>query len=158
MPIFTLSVAVALAILASGVLLMLGLLSGVWKYLAIMQDARGRAPYYVDITHRAALMYSFAALVLAVLAYLSAWSALVNTWAVALNLVYFFGAILSYAVHGALRDTDNQFRSPHQLGAWTLPRLLIHGLMGLLIVGEVGGTLVLLCGAAKTLWPMLMVN
>jgi hypothetical protein len=155
MPIFTLSVAVVLAILASGLLLLLGLLSGVWKYLAIMQDPRGRAPYYVDITHRAALMYSFAAMVLAVLAYFSAWSALVNTWAVALNLVYFFGAILSYAVHGALRDTDNQFRSPHQLGAWTLPRVLIHGLMWSLIVGEVGGTLVLLWGAAKNLLIMV---
>jgi hypothetical protein len=154
MPIIVLpSAAVALAILSSGLLLMLGLLSGIWKYSAMMRSERGRAPYYVDVTHRAALMYSFAALVLAVLAYFSVFSATQNLWAVALNVIYFVGAIASYAVHGVLKDTDNQFRSPHQLGRLTLPRLLIHLLMGSLIVGEVGGTLWLLVGATLGLMP-----
>ena len=147
------SSAVALAVLSSGMLLLLGLLSGIWKYHAMMTSSRGRAPYYVDVTHRAALMYSFAALVLAVLAHFSVWSNTVNVWAVLLNVMYFLGAIASYAVHGVLQDTDNQFRSPHQLGNMTLPRKLVHVLMGSLIVGEVGGTLLLLVGAARGLAP-----
>jgi hypothetical protein len=146
---------VALAILGAGVLLLLGLLSGVWKYVAIMQSERARAPYYVDITHRAALMYSFAALVLAALAYFSLWSVTVNFWAVAANLVYFFAAITTYAIHGALKDTDNQLRRPHQLGKHQMPSILIQGFMWTLIAAEVGGTLVLLVGAWLRLWPYL---
>jgi hypothetical protein len=68
-------------------------------------------------------------------------------------VVYFYAAIASYALHGVLKDTDNQFRSPHQLGKLTLPSMLLHGFMGSLIVAEVGGTLVLLAGAAAYLWP-----
>ncbi|MEY4516256.1 MAG: hypothetical protein RL180_602 [Pseudomonadota bacterium] len=147
------SAAVALAVLASGSLLLLGLLSGIWKYSGMMRSERGRAPYYVDVTHRAALMYSFAALVLAVLAYFSVFSPVINVWAVIANVVYFYAAIASYALHGVLKDTDNQFRSPHQLGKLTLPSMLLHGFMGSLIVAEVGGTLVLLAGAAAYLWP-----
>ncbi len=60
--------AVALAILGSGFLLLVGLFTGVWKYTAIRASEKSRAPYYVDIAHRASLMYSFSALVLAVLA------------------------------------------------------------------------------------------
>lgn len=147
--------AVALAVLGAGVLLLLGLLSGVWKYRAMMQSERARAPYYVDITHRAALMYSFAAVVLAVLAYFSLWSVWVNFWAVALNLVYFFAAIATYAIHGVLKDTDNQLRQPHKLGEYTLPRVLLQVFMGSLIVAEIGGSVVLLCGAWLRLWPVL---
>ncbi|MEC7118369.1 MAG: hypothetical protein VXW65_00490 [Pseudomonadota bacterium] len=147
--------AAALAILSSGVLLVLGLLAGVWKYALISRAPRGRAPYYVDITHRAALLYAFAALVLAALAQVSVWSESVNLWAVGLNLVYFLAAIFSYALHGVLKDTDNQFRRPHQLGKLTLPSVLLHGFMGSLIIAEIGGTLVLLSGAWQALWPLI---
>jgi hypothetical protein len=147
--------AVALAVLGAGFLLLVGLLTGVWKYIAIMSSEKSRAPYYVDIAHRAALMYSFSALILAVLAGLSVWSPMVNFWAVVANLVYFSLAIGTYVIHGALRDTQNQLARPHKLGKKTLPNLLISGFMWSLIVAEVGGTVVLLAGAVVRLWPIV---
>ncbi|AXI02245.1 hypothetical protein [Aquirhabdus parva] len=147
--------AVALAALGSGLLLLVGLLTGVWKYLAIMNSEKSRAPYYVDIAHRASLMYSFSALVLAVLAGLSVWPPIHNFWAVAANLIYFIAAISTYVIHGALRDTSNQLARPHRLGKATLPNILISGFMWSLIVAEVGGTVVLLSGATVRLWPVI---
>ena len=147
--------AVALAVLGSGFLLLVGLFTGVWKYTAIRASAKSRAPYYVDIAHRASLMYSFSALVLAVLAVVSVWSPLVNFWAVLANLVYFVAAISTYVIHGALQDTQNQLARPHKLGKSTLPNFLISGFMWSLIVAEVGGTIVLFSGAAVRLWPVV---
>lgn len=154
-PDFHRSVSVALGVLGAGVLLVMGLLSGIWKYYAIMASERARAPYYVDICHRAALMYSFAALVLAALAGFSVWPETINVWAMCANLLYFVLAIGSYALHGLLKDTDNQFRSPHVIGPMTLPGVLMHAFMGTLILAELGGTLVLLWGAAKALLPVV---
>ncbi len=149
------SPAVALAVIGSGFLLLVGLFTGVWKYTAIMASEKSRAPYYVDIAHRASLMYSFSALVLAVLASLSVWSPMMNFWAVAANLIYFVFAIMTYVVHGALRDTQNQLARPHKLGKRTLPNFMISVSMWSLIVAEVGGTLILFSGAVVRLWPIL---
>lgn len=53
----------ARVIAPSGTLLVIGMLAGAWKWQeAASEDAR--APLYVDILHRAPLMYSFAKLVL----------------------------------------------------------------------------------------------
>lgn len=147
--------AVALAVLGSGFLLLVGLFTGVWKYTAIRASEKSRAPYYVDIAHRASLMYSFSALVLAVLAVASVWSPMVNFWAVLANLVYFIAAISTYVIHGVLQDTQNQLARPHKLGKKTLPNFLISGFMWSLIVAEVGGTIVLFTGAAVRLWPVV---
>lgn len=151
----SLSAAVALAILASGVFLLIGLLTGIWKYLAIMASEKSRAPYYVDIAHRAALLYACCSLILAILAYFSVWSNSVNFWAVLLNVAYFALAIGTYVIHGLLKDTDNQLRRPHRLGKRSLPTVLIQGFMWSLILAELGGTLVLLAGAWKPLWSMI---
>ena len=151
------SAAVALAILSSGVLLMVGLLTGVWKYLAIMASDKARAPYYVDIAHRASLLYACSALILGVLAYFSLWSALTNFLAVLANVLYFALAIAMYVIHGALKDTDNQLRRPHRLGKMTLPSLVIQLFMWSLIIAEVGGTLLLLVGAWQPLWALMKV-
>jgi hypothetical protein len=148
--------AVALAVLGAGFLLLVGLLTGVWKYCAISASEKSRAPYYVDIAHRASLMYSFSALILAVLAACSVWAPRLNFAAVMANLIYFSAAILTYVIHGILRDTSNQLARPHRLGKLTLPHLLLAGFMWSLIVAEVGGALVLLSGAAIALWPILM--
>lgn len=152
----TLSPAVALAVLASGFFLMVGLLTGIWKYMAIMRSEKARAPYYVDIAHRASLLYASAALILAALAYFSVWSDTVNWWAVVANVVYFVLAIGTYMIHGALKDTDNQLRRPHRLGPMSLPRVLIQLFMWSLIIAELGGTLVLLVGAWQFLWPLVI--
>ena len=143
--------AVALALLASGVFFLTGLLTGVWKYACIARSADATAPVYVDICHRSSLLYSFAALLLAVFAAHSAWSALVDLIATALPLAYFAMAIGTYAIHGWLRDTDNQLRSPHKLGKMTLPGAMIHGFMISLCVGEIGGFVVLFAGLIKSI-------
>lgn len=151
----TLSPAVALAVLASGIFLLIGLLTGIWKYIAIMRSEKARAPYYVDIAHRASLLYASAALILAALASFSVWPDWVNWWAVLANVVYFALAIGTYVIHGALKDTDNQLRRPHRLGPMSLPSVLIQLFMWSLILAELGGTLVLLAGAWQILWPLI---
>lgn len=143
--------AVVLAILSAGVFFLSGLLTGIWKYLAIMNSPQARAPYYVDIAHRTSLMYAFSALLLAVFAYLSVWSDAVNFWATLASVLFFGAAITTYIVHGALKDTNNQLQRPHRLGSATLPGFLIQGFMWALIVAEVGGFVVLFVGAAKAL-------
>jgi hypothetical protein len=148
--------AVALALLASGVFFLSGLLTGVWKYVAIMQSEKAEAPYYVNIAHRTSLMYAFAAQLLAVFAGFSVWSAPVNFWATLFPLVFFGAAIFTYIVHGVLRDTDNQMASPHKLGSTTLPGFLLHGFMWALIVAEIGGFVVLFAGVAKGLSAALV--
>lgn len=144
--------AAALCVAASGSLLMVGMLTGIWKYLQMSRSPEGLAHPYVDICHRTALLYSFAALVLAALAHFSAWSETLNFWAAAVTLFYFVAAIANYALHGVLQDTDNQLRRPHRLGSGTVPGAVIHAAMLGLIVGEVGGLSVLLSGALKTLY------
>ena len=139
------------AIVASGIFLWLGMLAGVWKYLQIRSSKYARAHYYVDITHRASLMYASACLILAVLAYFSGWSATTNFVLILGNLIFFAGAIISYIIHGILQDTSNQLQQPHQMGQMTLPAVLIHGFMWALIVAELGCTTLLLIGAIKTL-------
>lgn len=140
-----------LALLSSGVLLLVGMATGVWKYHGIRHSAEAQAPAYVDLAHRAALMYSFAALVLWALAQRSAWSETVNFAAVAVNVFFYVAAIASYVLHGLLQDTDNQLRRPHRLGRGEVPPWLMQAFFVLLIAGEVGGAGVLLLGAARAM-------
>lgn len=148
----TMDHAVRLALTAAGGFLLVGLLTGVWKYKQIATSDTATAHPYVDIAHRASLLYSFASLVLAALAWFSVWSDTVNTVAVAAAVLFFALAIASYVLHGWLADTDNQLRSPHRLGARTLPAMALHGFMGALIVAEIGGVLVVFVGAMVALW------
>ncbi len=138
--------AVVLALLASGVFFMTGLLTGVWKYRCIWTSDASEAPYYVNTAHRASLLYAFAALVLMHFAAVSPWSTTVNLIAVAVPVFFFGFAVGTYVVHGFLRDTDNQFEQPHVLGPFELPPFVVRGSMWLLIVGEVGGFGVLFVG------------
>lgn len=126
-----------LTLLAAGLIFLLALLLGVWKYRQMMVSDDHRAHPYVDIAHRAALLYSFATLLLAVFVELSAWAAWVNMAAAGVVVFFFVAAILSYVAHGARRDTVNQFDGADRSLAVA---------MALLIAGEVGGFGVLLCG------------
>src|SRR5262245_9931013 len=90
----------------------LGLLAGVWKYAWIARTADGRAPSYVDVAHRAALLYAFACHLLGQLCARSAWPDWVNLAAAIVLVSFFAAAVLGYVVHGVLRDTDNQLRRP----------------------------------------------
>ncbi|MCF8587121.1 hypothetical protein [Gordonia liuliyuniae] len=133
----TLTTATQVALIAAGVIFLWALLLGVWKFAQIMRSPTGHAHIYVDIAHRAALMYAFATGLLATFVQFSAWSTVVNTVALAVVVFFFVSAIASYCLHGALRDTDNQMHpnSPTMTAA-----------MVALIVGEVGGSAVIIAG------------
>lgn len=132
-----LSTPTAVTLLAAGLIFLLALVLGVWKYQQIATTKEHHAHIYVDIAHRAALLYSFATLLLAALVAFSAWPAWVNLTAAMVAVFFFVSAIGSYILHGALRDTTNQFERE----GWFLRTSMVA-----LILGEIGGTAVLLAG------------
>lgn len=144
--------AVKLAIVASGIFLWVGMLTGVWKYVQISRSEQARAHYYVDIAHRSSLLYAPATLILAVLAYFSVWSAQINLILIILSVAFFAFSIASYILHGFLKDTTNQFREPHQLGSWRLSKWLMRIFMLLLIIAEIGSSSILIWGVALAFW------
>lgn len=133
-------------LISAGLLFFFGLLFGAWKYACIARSEEAQAPVYVDIAHRAALLYSFACVLVAQLCSASAWSNAVNLAAAIMLVLYFALAVFSYAVHGALRDTDNQLRHPHQLGKRTISSGVMRAFLISLIVAEVGAFLVIFSG------------
>lgn len=133
--------AARLALTASGLFLLTGLLTGIWKYHGVRTRDGHRAHVYVDVAHRAALLYSFAALVMMTLVEYSPYSARVQLWATAVPLLFFAAAIASYLYHGFMEDTDNQLRERNFVSTWG---------MYLLIAGEVGGVAVLFWGFLRT--------
>ena len=127
-------------ILAAGAMFLVALVLGVWKYRQMSTSDDHLAHPYVDTAHRAALLYSFATLLVAVFVQFSGWSQLVDLICAGVLYLFFFGAVVSYACHGWRRDTDNQFRDPSpSAGA-------LHAYMVGLIAGELGAFAVLLAG------------
>jgi uncharacterized membrane protein YcfT len=141
----------SVAIIASGAFFLFGLLTGVMKYQQIMASPKGEAHIYVDICHRASLMYAFACVLIYQFVEISQLSNELELTAVLLLVVYFATAIISYFVHGILRDTDNQLKAPHHVGNTKLAPGLIPLYMWTLIAGEIGGFLILFYGVLMTL-------
>jgi hypothetical protein len=112
---------------------------GIVKYRQMATSQNALAHPYIDTAHRAALLYSFATLLIAAFVELSAWSTLVNLVAAGALVFFFAAAVAGYMAHGLRRDTDNQFRDP-------VPGT--HGFMVALIVAEIGGFAVLFAGFA----------
>jgi hypothetical protein len=133
--------AVKISLAASGVFLLAGMLLGVVKYRRIMRSPAHRAPVYVDIAHRAALLYSFAALVIAKLLEYSPYPERVQLAAAGVPLVFFALTIAGYAAHGFRDDTDNIFAERGFTTTW---------FMYALILGEIAGTAVVLWGFIRT--------
>ncbi len=124
-------------LLLAATMFLWALLLGVWKYRGMATSEDNLAHPYVDTAHRAALLYSFALLLVATFVELSGWSTLVNLLAAGAMAFYFYAAVVGYAIHGWRQDTDNQFRDPVS-GT--------HAFMVALIVAEIGGWLVLIAG------------
>lgn len=132
-----------LTVVASMVFFMLGLLGGLWKYAKIRASPDGQAPVYVDVFHRSALLYAFACVLLERMVELSELPAWLELLALG-GLLGFFGfAVLGYALHGWLDDTDNQLRRPYRLGTGMLSPAIVHGSMAALVLAEIGGFAVL---------------
>jgi hypothetical protein len=126
-------------LLAAGLIFILALSLGVWKYRQMAASKDGLAHPYIDTAHRAALLYSFATLLIATFVELSGWSTVVNLIAAFAVIAFFIGAVLGYIYHGAVRDTDNQFRQGDE-------PLGLHQFMWALILVEIAGFSVLLTG------------
>jgi hypothetical protein len=124
-------------LLLSALMFLWALLLGVLKFRQMDASEEGLAHPYTDIAHRAALLYSFALLLIATFVELSGWGAVVNLLAAGALAFYFYAAVFGYLVHGIKRDTDNQFRRPGRG---------LEAFMGTLIVAEIGGWLVLIAG------------
>ncbi|MFL6023882.1 MAG: hypothetical protein ACJ72O_11130 [Marmoricola sp.] len=128
-------------LLGAGVMFLLALVFGIWKYQQMATSEAHVAHPYVDTAHRAALLYSFATLLVATFVELSAWSMAVDLLCAGVLYFFFLAAVLGYAFHGWHRDTDNQFRDPGRL-----PRGGVHPFMVALITGEIVAFSVLLAG------------
>ena len=126
-----------LAIVSAGVFFLTALLTGVWKYLQIVASENAQAHPYVDIAHRASLMYSFAAILIATFVQISDLHPTLEFYAALFPLAYFALAILSYIVQGVKQETDNQLRNAPPSTAW---------FMWSLVVAEIGGFVVLFYG------------
>ena len=110
MEILLTNTAAAVALLASGVFFMAGLITGAWKYTSMRRNERMEAPFYVNVAHRAALMYAFASVLIAVFAALSAFPSHWNLSGV-LALISFFALAIGHYVHlGLTTATNNQMR------------------------------------------------
>lgn len=133
--------AVKLSLLASGIFLLNGMLTGVWKYAKIMSSPAHRAPVYVDIAHRASFFYSFAALVIAKLLEYSPFGATQQIVIAAFPLGYFLLTVIGYMKEGWLDRTENMFSQRNFITTW-----FMYGL----IAGEIGGFALILGGFAYT--------
>jgi hypothetical protein len=133
----SLGIDTALTVLAAGLIFGWALVLGIWKYRQMATSPTHVAHPYVDIAHRAALLYSFATMLLAVFVELSAWPTWVNLTSAAVVVAFFVLAIATYVMHGIRRDTTNQFEHVDTS---------IRVAMAALIVGELGGFAVLFSG------------
>ena len=131
------TVATKIALLASGMFLLAGMLAGVWKYAKTMRSPERCAPVYVDIAHRASLLYAFACLVIAKLVEFSPFSENVKIAIVFLPIFYFALTVIGYVREGHLNRTENIFAERNFVTTW-----FMYGL----IVGEIGGVTLLVGG------------
>lgn len=123
----------------AGLIFLWALILGVWKWQAMTTSPDGLAHPYVDIAHRAALLYSFATGLIALFVELSGWPTAVNATAAGAIVLLFVVTISNYIRLGLQRETDNQMRNPPPSMRFVLVAL---------IIGEIGGFAVLLTGFA----------
>ena len=136
------STASVIALFASGIFFMSGLLTGAWKYLAMIQSENYRAPFYVDVAHRASLLYAFAAMLVAVFAYYCGLSSIPKELTLASTIapLLFFGLSIGlYIVLGLKNETNNTLRDDKSPA-------VTRWFMRALMVAEIGGFGVLFTG------------
>ncbi len=135
------TLAIKISLLFSGLFLLNGMLTGIWKYAKIMSSETHQAPVYVDIAHRTSLFYSFASLVIAKLIEFSPFSQFWQTVIVAAPILYFALAVIGYMKEGFLNRTENLFAERNFITTW---------FMYSLIAAEVGGLILILYGFVDT--------
>jgi hypothetical protein len=131
------NIAVKISLLSSGLFLLLGMLIGIIKYQRMFSTPEHLAPVYINIAHRAALLYSFAMLVVAALLEHGNGSLKVQLGATFSLLIFLSLTVFGYLAHGLKNKTDNMFRERNFITTWY---------MYFLIVGEIGGLSIILWG------------
>lgn len=137
------NIAVTLTLTAAGLFLFVGLIGGILKYHGIMTRPGHRAHRYIDIAHRASLMYSFAALVMAELLRYSPYSLTTQIIITTVPLFFFATAVAQYFRLGIEGKVANQFKARNFTTTWG---------MLFLIIGEVGGVGAIVWGFIVTQW------
>lgn len=135
------NLAVKISLLASGLLLLAGMLIGLVKHQQMLKSADHLAPAYIDIAHRAAFLYSFAMLVIAKLLEYSPYSESVQLISMSAVLIFFAVTIVGYFSHGIINKTDNLFRERNFSTTWYVY---------MLAAGEIGGLSVIIWGFIST--------
>ena len=135
------NLAIKISLLFSGLFLLNGMLTGIWKYAKIMSSENHQAPVYVDIAHRTSFFYSFASLVIAKLIEFSPFTESQQVVIVAAPILYFAMTVIGYMKEGFLNRTENLFSERNFITTW-----FMYGL----IAAEVGGLILILYGFIVT--------
>jgi hypothetical protein len=123
-------------LLAPGAMFLIALALGVWKHQRMTTSEDHLAHPYVDTAHRAALLYSFATLLVATFVQFSGWNEPVDLISAGVLCFFIFSAVGGYVYHGvALRHRQSGPRSLSLSGrtdrgrAWRLldPARRLHG-------------------------------
>jgi hypothetical protein len=137
------TLAVTITLTAAGLYLLTGMLVGILKYRFMMRSATHQAPAYIDIAHRAALLYSFASLVMAKLLESSPFPVVWQLVIALAPLIYFALTIIQYVRLGLAGREQTQFAERNFITTW---------FMYSLIAGEVIGVAAIVGGFVYTAW------
>ena len=132
---------VKITILFAGLFLLIGMVTGVWKYATIMKSENHESSMYVDIAHRNALLFSFACIVIAKLMEFSPFSPTMQMVITAIPLFYFSLTTINQIKEGFSGRTETIFKERNFSTTW-----FIYGL----IAGEVGSISLMIIGFAYT--------
>lgn len=126
--------AVKITLTFSGLYLLAGMLIGIVKFRKTMRSTEHRSPVYIDIAHRAALLYSFAALVIARLLEENAFGEIILVPATLIVLAFFSLTILGYLVTGLKNETENLFRERNFTTTWFMYALISAEIIGFVTI------------------------
>jgi hypothetical protein len=136
-PVGQLDEATKIVLVFAGGMFLWALLLGTLKYAQIVRSPDHRAHPYTDIAHRAALLYSFALLLIGTIVQFGAWSFALSLAAATTMAAYFAMAVAGDTRHGLRKDTSNQFEN-----ATKGLRVFMTSLM----TAEIGAWLILVAG------------
>lgn len=134
MSLLLIETSVSIAITSAGVLFLNALLTGVWKFKQMMKSPHGLAHRYVDIAHRASLMYSFACILLAVFVWVSQLAQIIEISALLALIIYFMIAVISYMIQGLKQETDNVMAAKSPAITWFMVSLILVEISGFIVI------------------------
>jgi hypothetical protein len=138
---FLANMSVKISILFAGLFLLIGMITGVWKYATIMKSENHKSSMYVDIAHRNALLFSFACLVIAKLMEFSPFSPTMQIVITVIPLFYFSLTTINQIKEGIAGRNETVFKERNFSTTW-----FTYGL----IIGEIGAISLMIIGFIYT--------